>query len=225
MSDTASTATPLIPAARQSFNAPISETYSALTQIIDFSVAFDLISRNDADRSVSFALPEMNGTFVARVQDGADDTSSVVVIEAPVGSGDISVQCSRLYRELQEQLSVQHAVLSPEGQHQTAQQRFLHGLLADNHGPKSQLATWTMYMSVFFLLISLVSFTEDHTEWGVSIVGIVAMLSLSAASIFVTEPRGKVSGRQHALIAAAISIVASVLILVAEIIVQIRFGA
>lgn len=201
------------------------ETYSALTQIIDFSVAFDLISRNDADRSVSFALPEMNGRFVARVQDETDDTSSVVVIEAPVGSGDISVQCNRLYRELQEQLSVQHVVQSPEVQRQLEQRRFWRGLTADNNGRKSRLAIAALVVAIMLLLVSFERFDAYRPDWDVVLVAVVTMLGLSVAALMVTGPRGKVSGRNLALIATAISIVASILLLIAALISQIRYGA
>lgn len=207
-----------IAVARRTFAFPASQVYAALTQMLDYSIGFDIVERQDGNRSVLFSIPGSTGVFEARVMQD-DDVSSAVSIAVPFGTGDMSTQCERLYRELDEQL---HAQAAP--QPNLMHERFVRSLMLDNSGPRSKLAIAAIIVSIIILFAGLGQFDAWRPNWSGATGAALITLGLSVAAVWVTGPRGKVSGRKLALAALTVSILAVVLMLIAMLVVQLRYS-
>ena len=205
--------------ARQTYQPPAAQTYAALLQTLRFSAGFDVVSNNDTAQSVLFRLPSGDDEYEARV--GADGTHSTVIIDAPLGVDDKSAAYSRLYRELSEQLAAQTTVANPNG---VASQQFWQSVLADNHGPRSKWAVGAVVLSCFSLIGGISIFSDRHPDWQVTILLIIAMFVVCGIAFACTGRGSKVSGRKLVLIALAIACVATVLLLIATTVVQIRYS-
>ena len=205
--------------ARQTYQPPAAQTYAALLQTLRFSAGFDVVSNNDTAQSVLFRLPSGDDEYEARV--GADGTHSTVIIDAPLGVDDKSAAYSRLYRELSEQLAAQTTVANPNG---VASQQFWQSVLADNHGPRSKWAIGAVVLSCFSLIGGISIFSDRHPDWQVTILLIIAMFVVCGIAFACTGRGSKVSGRKLVLIALAIACVATVLLMIATTVVQIRYS-
>ena len=203
-----------VPVARQTFRAPVAEVYAALVQTLHFSAGFDVVANDDVTHSVRFRLPNDNGEYEARVI--ADGMHSAVIIEAPAGTAGGSAAYSRLYRELAEQIVAQSTVVPHDV---IAKRRFRQAIVADNDGPIGAVV-----FACGALLGALAMFSDLRPDWQVCVTLIVSLFVVCGIAFAVTGRNGKVSGRNLVLIAFAISCLASVLLLCATIVVQIRYS-
>ena len=208
-----------VPVARQTFRAPVAEVYAALVQTLHFSAGFDVVANDDVTHSVRFRLPNDNGEYEARVI--ADGMHSAVIIEAPAGTAGGSAAYSRLYRELAEQIVAQSTVVPHDV---IAKRRFRQAIVADNDGPRSKWAIGAVVFACGALLGALAMFSDLRPDWQVCVTLIVSLFVVCGIAFAVTGRNGKVSGRNQELIAFAISCLASVLLLCATIVVQIRYS-
>ena len=217
MTTTSNPASNRVSVARQTYQSPAAQTYAALLQTLRFSAGFDVVGNNDTAQSVVFRLPSGDDEYEARVV--ADGAQSAVIIDAPLGVNDKSAAYSRLYRELSEQLAAQTTVANPNV---VANQQFWQSVLADNHGPRSKWAVGAVVLSCFSLIGGISIFSDRRPDWQVTILLIIAVVCGIA---FACTGRGsKVSGRKLVLIALAIACVATVLLMIATTVVQIRYS-
>ncbi|PAU68238.1 hypothetical protein [Bifidobacterium criceti] len=212
-------ATHRVPVARQSYQAPVAQTYATLLQTLRYSAGFDVVGNDDAARTVSFHLPNGGGTYEARVVESGEQ--SAVIIDAPLGANDSSGACSRLYRELAEQMAAQSTVVPSDV---IAKRRFWRWVTADNNGPRSKWAIAAVVVACLGAIYGVSSFDEWSPNWSGALMFIILMFTVCGVAFAVTGRRGHVSGRNLVLIALAIACVATVLLLCASIVVQISHG-
>ncbi|RYQ11057.1 hypothetical protein PG2093B_0659 [Bifidobacterium pseudolongum subsp. globosum] len=219
MTTTSNPASNRVSVARQTYQSSAVQTYAALLQTLRFSAGFDVVGNNDTAQSVTFRLPSGDDEYEAHVV--SDGVQSAVVIDAPLGVNDKSAAYSRLYRELSEQLAAQTTVANPDV---VASHQFWQSVLADNHGPRSKWAIGAVVLSCFSLIGGISIFSERRPDWQVTILLIIAMFVVCGIAFACTGRGGKVSGRRLVLIAVAIACVATVLLLIATTVVQIRYS-